>query len=495
MKTQGRVRVFVSSTIADFADLRSALKYWLDEMGYECQMSEFGDFFRETAQNTVDSCLSVISTCDYYVLLIGGRKGYCFEQDPSLSMTRLEFRHAMELSVKGEITPVVLIRDSVLAVLREHRSIRDMFPDLGTLPTAGTEQLDDPAFTQSFIEEVRATSIEGQLANMPGNIWTHHFGDFGDLATILRIALSMRGNLRRRALMHNLAWEIEDNIANLCSKHDGVPIPSTHWAGQIRDQFQLGSIRPDQAVKLTWNQAQHLVSIWMFGVSHVDRLVSDALGTAIHSGEFLTFDQLRKELVPSGELLCMYELNARIRHLQLLVAQLRLNPINEQCAELAGALMGRQRSFSISAFSLISLFASVDAIQNVLRICIELYRWLMGDIDHVVMPSLNSTSPIPDSAEALRNEEATHDDVRRWLRNAAIRDQFTGLKSATAEDYDYWRNEYPEYEPLFAELGRRFEPGFRTLLEEFKDRQNRDGLEEATEWFQQEVSSWTGDSV
>ena len=46
-------RVFVSSTIYDFKDLRSALKFWLEELGLEVLMSEFNDFFRQPEQDSV----------------------------------------------------------------------------------------------------------------------------------------------------------------------------------------------------------------------------------------------------------------------------------------------------------------------------------------------------------------------------------------------------------------------------------------------------------
>ena len=39
-KYLNRPRVFISSTIYDFKDLRSALKYWLEEMGFEAVLQK-----------------------------------------------------------------------------------------------------------------------------------------------------------------------------------------------------------------------------------------------------------------------------------------------------------------------------------------------------------------------------------------------------------------------------------------------------------------------
>jgi hypothetical protein len=46
MERDPKVAVFVSSTIDDFSDLRSALKVWLEEFGLTVYLSEFNDVGR-----------------------------------------------------------------------------------------------------------------------------------------------------------------------------------------------------------------------------------------------------------------------------------------------------------------------------------------------------------------------------------------------------------------------------------------------------------------
>ena len=58
-------RLFISSTIAEFVDLREALKYWLEEMGFEVQLSEHNDFDRKPEEGTFEACFSNIRDCDY----------------------------------------------------------------------------------------------------------------------------------------------------------------------------------------------------------------------------------------------------------------------------------------------------------------------------------------------------------------------------------------------------------------------------------------------
>ena len=72
---ESKPKIFVSSTIYDFADLRSALKYWLNEMGFEVFMSEYNYFRKDSSDNSYIACLNAIQECDYYILLIGARVG------------------------------------------------------------------------------------------------------------------------------------------------------------------------------------------------------------------------------------------------------------------------------------------------------------------------------------------------------------------------------------------------------------------------------------
>jgi len=43
-------KIFISSTIYDFQDLRSSLKYWLSELGFSVQLSEYSDFEEDSSQ-------------------------------------------------------------------------------------------------------------------------------------------------------------------------------------------------------------------------------------------------------------------------------------------------------------------------------------------------------------------------------------------------------------------------------------------------------------
>src|SRR2546423_1208990 len=100
-----RPRIFVCSTIYDFSDLRSALKFYLESLGCEVYLSEYNDFPKPLDVNSYEACLATIQRAHYFILLIGDRYGGIFEpagkaDDAALpiSITRQEYRTAYGLA-------------------------------------------------------------------------------------------------------------------------------------------------------------------------------------------------------------------------------------------------------------------------------------------------------------------------------------------------------------------------------------------------------------
>ena len=108
--------VFISSTCFDFRDLRSSLKYYLEELGYEVLLSEYNDFKSLNKENSFQSCLDAIKKCDYFVLLIGSRVGGFYNANENISITRKEYQEAYKIFLKGKIR---IIPDSVRLYLKK----------------------------------------------------------------------------------------------------------------------------------------------------------------------------------------------------------------------------------------------------------------------------------------------------------------------------------------------------------------------------------------
>lgn len=103
-----RPSIFISSTIYDFRDLRSSLKYYLQSLGYDVYLSEFNDFPKPLDVSTFDAALQTLRTADYYLLLIGHRVGGFYREFDQVSITRMEYRTAYEEAMAGKMRLLIL---------------------------------------------------------------------------------------------------------------------------------------------------------------------------------------------------------------------------------------------------------------------------------------------------------------------------------------------------------------------------------------------------
>lgn len=68
-------RIFVSSTCYDLGVVRSELRSFIDDIGYEPHMSEYSDLLFDPRIHTQTSCLQEIDGCDLLIVIIGRRFG------------------------------------------------------------------------------------------------------------------------------------------------------------------------------------------------------------------------------------------------------------------------------------------------------------------------------------------------------------------------------------------------------------------------------------
>ena len=106
-------KIFVSSTIYDFSDLRSSIKYYLESLGYEVLLSEYNDFEKELDLNSYEACLRTIENCQYFILLVGSRVGGFYNKGLKISITQMEYRKAYEQLLIGKIRIINIVRKSM----------------------------------------------------------------------------------------------------------------------------------------------------------------------------------------------------------------------------------------------------------------------------------------------------------------------------------------------------------------------------------------------
>lgn len=299
-----RPSIFVSSTIYDFRDLRSALKFWLEELGYDVQMSDHADFNKPLDTNSYEACLRSIETCDYFVLLIGSRVGGPFSTPENVSITRAEYRHAYKLFQQGRIKLVPFVRREVWNIREDRKALKDYLRgDFRKAKELGDAEVDaiskheskfvtDAEAIFSFIDEVaRADEMRAAVktgSGYPAGNWIHVFDTFEEIAGALRSALGSTANLRRRALEACVRDEILRNLRSVVGNKPNTLSDHVHVAFALAKN--IGSARDFGGSTIL--QAVDINTMWM-GLISIPSYETTFLEEALRSGEFMDYDKAR----------------------------------------------------------------------------------------------------------------------------------------------------------------------------------------------------------
>ena len=191
-------KVFISSTVYDFKDIRSALKFYLEEHGYIVYTSESSDFKVDVKVHSYEACLNLIDECDYFILLIGSRVGGWYDKENKISITRQEYRHAYQLHQQGGLQILSFVRNEVWQLKETRNELtrylenidsfdKDLIADIVNAPT---KFANDAQFVSDFIQEVgknaeTKTAMQDKALLPTGN-WIRLFDSFKDIIDSLK---------------------------------------------------------------------------------------------------------------------------------------------------------------------------------------------------------------------------------------------------------------------------------------------------------------------
>ncbi len=394
MNRNARPRLFISSTVQDFEDLRSALKFWLGEIGFDVQVSNYPDFEHAPAADTIQACLDNVRASDFYVLLIGECRGWYLE-DHAASITQLEYRAAIG-ALRQDRRPQVVsfVRQSLLTRLDVSR---------------GQQERDDEelAFLQSFLNEVRGVEDRQPIAN-----WTIPFRTFHDVVEGIKSTIPVaRSPLARQAILENLRQELEYNLLPLLTKVDGQPFFGSWWLEQLREEIQLTDIGPESSYELTPKQVQDAWVYVTIGHPRPELFVDSALSDALLSGAFLDFDRELGSYRPSRLCDQLYDIRdqfATYARRQLDAAHTR------RWLELGESSRQRpDRSVRVSGVELICVFGLHDTQRNIERLILSVLFFIYsGEHEEVV---LRHSSPVENQREQMDRERVSRSELRAWL--------------------------------------------------------------------------------
>ncbi|QWC85591.1 DUF4062 domain-containing protein [Nocardioidaceae bacterium] len=98
------LRVFVSSTAYDLGVLRSALRGFIQGLGYDPVLSDYSDVVYDPREHAHKSCIAEVQTCDMVVLVIGSRFGSDIQIDSLEKVTDQDVMRFLEDSSEQKIS-------------------------------------------------------------------------------------------------------------------------------------------------------------------------------------------------------------------------------------------------------------------------------------------------------------------------------------------------------------------------------------------------------
>lgn len=335
-----RPRVFISSTIYDFHDLRSALKYWLEESGYEVLMSESCDFEKDSSKNSYDACLETIKECDYFVLLIGGRVGGWY--DESTSITRKEYQIAYESAQDGRIKRMIpFVRQHIWDVLEDRKALIKTLEDLDIqengLPVGkrlvayhDSKLIKDAEHIMTFLDEVTRKD-DFKKGDKPRFNWINSFTSFEDIVNVLNIELNLKVDMARRVAERNIKTALARNLSNLTEKSKDGIIATFIGFESIRNKLiaerkaAIANLSMDYQIAIEQKESQNIFEAAMFYKVGVQELDSTIFEDAVKSGNFMTYSKDKETYIETGVCKALRDIIFEIKYLQRYIQEMDID--------------------------------------------------------------------------------------------------------------------------------------------------------------------------
>jgi len=425
--------VFVSSTVHDFRDLRSAIKFWLEQLGYEVMLSEFNDFTKPLDVNSYTACLKAIERASYFILLIGTRKGGLFDAEHNVSITRREYRCGYDLVRTGKMKLITFVRQDLWTVREDRKALRDLlitdFAKHKELDDAQIERLtrhpsnfvNDAEHTFSFLEEIgRIDEMKQAVADntqLPQANWIHPFSSFQDVIAALDPILNTKRSLSTAALLTNLQRELLTNLTAITSKSKDQKIHThTFWGELARRHFKGGV---DGSSSMPARYVKWLVMYLIAGASGRG-LSTQFIDQSLTSGAFLEFDLTRNNYRIGAFHGALMQLKQNIDRLQDFndgYLNQRLMDFTGKYAPINNPSVNSDKNLTVSNVELLPVFACFDCEENISKLCIALLKSLDGDHSNVSDVKLNRSNPLEEEARKIEAESTTLEEVEQWVKN------------------------------------------------------------------------------
>lgn len=417
-----RPTFFLSSTIYDFSDLRSAIKHFLEQQGCSVLASEFNDFRKPLDKHSYQACLDAISQADYFILLIGTRVGGWYDKNNNVSITQREYREAYDLCEKKQIKIITFVRSDIWNLRSDRIELKNHLESLDinenekeSIISFPTKRANDAEFISNFINEVgrnqdTKNALNGQGAFPSGN-WIHIFSSFRDIVDVLSIeifkGLQIDESVNRRLLLGELKEILRKCLPKI--KAGTIISPAIHIKNLYSEHKIHQDLIKEKRISINTNRWNILssVSIHLMGLSLLEPII---LPQVLSSSVFLTFNTDLETFVEQPIYKALQQLYTEVRLLSKSNSSERLSIVFEN-SPARRPNIGSE--IDLSSLDFLALLHLLQRWSNVIELTKACIKFLEGH--EFIYPDLFGQSPIVEMNKELEKELATDEELNNFI--------------------------------------------------------------------------------
>ena len=391
--------VFISSTVREFRDLRSAIAYTLRAQGLTVYLSEAADFDVRGDRSAIEECFENIRACDYYILLIGTTRGNLFEE--GTSVTRQEYRVARDRFLSsGRPRLFFYLREAAETALQ------------GGQEAQKAAEIDDPDHLASFIGEVQRPRIEG----VPN--YLTRFRDFEDLIHSVKSRLNLGRTLSETLIRHSLVSELASNLTLMAARTSGIVFPRHRYMSRMRQEI---SITPQELGKRIILSDDHVISLVfaLVGRTRGKDLRTKAIEESLDRGVFLRFNPASGTLEESP----LHEALRQTFEDVIALRQLDTPTTHPEwdskiLTDISSRWRGRPHSFEVMGHDVAYALSHYDRVENVFSGHFALCKVLLGLSEELQSYQRRPVTPLGEREEQkLRAERVSAAEIALLIQN------------------------------------------------------------------------------
>ena len=421
-----RPTFFISSTIYDFRDLRSALKFYLEELGCKVLASEFNDFEKPLDMHSYNACLQSIHSADYFILLIGTRVGGWYDEANQVSITQREYREAYELHLAGKLKLLNFVRSEVWQAKEERRELAKFLnsTDLDEKARASisgfpSKSASHPDFLTNFLNEVGRVeetkrSVRGEGVAPVGN-WIHVFSGFRDVVDVLNGQVFASVPVEDMTARRLLRRELRDFVGQCLVKFREDTYSPRHIIDRFHEECPItleGKRNPFTTV-----DAKRWDSICTFAMHLLGRQLQPVvLPQVLSRPTFLEFDATSNAYKETPVQDALMRLQEEIRRFNNSNTSENIEVVFKH-APIRRAT--RDEPVEVETVKLAGLLHLLDRWSNILDLSVSVLRYLDGA--PFVFPDLRPDTPVQGMQAMLDAEKPTDADITLFISQSAGR--------------------------------------------------------------------------